>query len=129
MPIIETVRNRSFGWSTETTPHLPVIVQRNSALREDRPLFVVRNYDLWNVRTAMIDPADARLVTALLDRGFTEVATERGTQHGLARVRERGVPGGGGQGVDYTVTNHCAANRSISTVFALPGRCACEVGT
>lgn len=77
IPVMEQQRSLAFGWYIETTPHLPVIVHHNSALREDRPGFVLRNYDLWNVRTAMIDRVDQNLIDALIDSGFEEKLRDR----------------------------------------------------
>ncbi len=74
LPLTDRGASLAFGWSIETTPHLPTFSQFNLALRSGSPEFVRRTYELWNVESAVIPEAEADLVRALEEGGFARAA-------------------------------------------------------
>lgn len=73
LPIIQRGIPLSYGWSVETSPHLPTLVQHNLALRSGYPGFVVRNYSLWNVKAVITSQNEGALLEALEQSGYSKL--------------------------------------------------------
>lgn len=71
--------NLTVGWNIEGTPHVYTLQDHNIAYTNDTPEYVLRNWYLWNTRSALIDErTHASMAGLLLREGWSKVDTERG---------------------------------------------------
>jgi uncharacterized membrane protein len=73
-PLEQNDQALAFGWSIETTPHLPDFSLINTAIRNSFPQYVLHLYSLWNVREAVLSKDEDPLRTELTASGFTQTA-------------------------------------------------------
>jgi hypothetical protein len=73
-PLEQTDQPLAYGWSIETTPHLPDFSLINTSIRKSFPQFVVHLYSLWNVRDVVLSKDEDQLLAELKASGFEETA-------------------------------------------------------
>ncbi|NPV69113.1 MAG: hypothetical protein HPY55_00525 [Firmicutes bacterium] len=70
--------NITSGWNLEGTPHIRTFHQHNIAYRDGFPEYVVRNWTLWNCRSALFDETYASLRPVLERAGWRFISHRSG---------------------------------------------------